>query len=172
MKFQSRVWLWMHECFGGAVSADKVERHHRFLEESLELVQSTGCTKQEALQLVDYVFGRPAGAPVKELGGVMVTLAALAEANALDMDAAAEMELQRISTPEFIARNRHKNATKPQGSPLPGVAPASEVLSGCAVRAELQRIALDDWRNGPNVTDPRAPLRVEYDDGEHPSQSR
>lgn len=36
--FQSRVKPWMLECFGPEVSADKVERFDRFLEEALEPV--------------------------------------------------------------------------------------------------------------------------------------
>ena len=74
---QSRVLPWMLACFGPTIPFDKTERNHRFLEEALELVQSIGCTQSEAHQLVDYVYGRPAGEPSQEVGGVMVTLAAL-----------------------------------------------------------------------------------------------
>jgi len=58
--FQRRVQAWLMECFSMEVCRDKTERNHRFLEESLELVQALGCTKDEAHQLVDYVFGRRA----------------------------------------------------------------------------------------------------------------
>ncbi|RKR79223.1 Lar family restriction alleviation protein [Marinobacter nauticus] len=115
--FQSRVAPWMQECFGPEVSADKVERNHRFLEESLELVQSLGCTKAEALQLVDYVYGRPAGDPPQEVGGVRVTLAALCLATGMDQDECAETELARIWTK--VPQIRAKQAAKPKHSPLP-----------------------------------------------------
>jgi hypothetical protein len=36
VSFQSRVKPWMDASFGPAISADKVERNHRFLEEALE----------------------------------------------------------------------------------------------------------------------------------------
>ena len=101
------------------VCRDRTERNHRFLEEALELVQSLGCTQAEAHQLVDYVYGRPAGDPVQELGGVMVTVAALCWPNELDMDAAAEKELARIW--QKIDVIRQKQATKPKHSPLPRV---------------------------------------------------
>lgn len=116
--FQNRVKPWMLECFGEEIAADKGERNHRFLEESLELVQSCGCTQDEAHQLVDYVYGRQVGEPSQEVGGVMVTLAALCLAQSLDMHADAEAELARIWTK--VDQIRAKQAAKPKHSPLPG----------------------------------------------------
>lgn len=119
MTFQQRVKPWMQACFGEKISADTVERNHRFLEEALELVQSTGCDRSEAHQLVDYVFDRDVGDPHQETGGVMVTLAALCLANGLDMDDAGEDELLRIWGK--IDQIREKQANKPKHSPLPQV---------------------------------------------------
>jgi hypothetical protein len=119
--FQQRVQPWMLACFGETIAGDQEERNHRFLEEALELVQSTGCTASEAHQLVDYVYGRPVGEPAQEVGGVMVTLAALCLANGLDMHAAAETELARIWTK--VEQIRAKQAAKPKHSPLPEAAP-------------------------------------------------
>ncbi|WP_425221749.1 hypothetical protein [Pseudomonas sp.] len=121
--FQQRVQAWMLECFGSAIAADRAERNHRFLEEALELVQSLGCSADEAHRLVDYVYGRPTGEPVQEAGGVMVTLAALCAASELDMAEAGERELTRISQPETMLRIREKQRKKPAMSPLPGVYP-------------------------------------------------
>jgi len=115
--FQGRVQQWMLKCFGAEISADKAERNHRFLEEALELVQATGCTADEAHQLVDYVYGRPVGEPVQEVGGVMITLAALCLAHGLSMHDSGEAELARIWTK--IEQIRAKQATKPKHSPLP-----------------------------------------------------
>jgi hypothetical protein len=67
--------------------------------------------------MVDYVFDRPAGAQEQEVGGVMVTLAALCNALKLSMDNAAEKELARNW--ERIEAIRHKQASKPAGSPMP-----------------------------------------------------
>lgn len=115
--YQDRVAPWMLVCFGEAIAADIVERNHRFLEEALELVQSTGCTASEAHQLVDYVFSRPVGETRQEIGGVMVTLAALCIASAHDMQQAGEEELNRIWTK--VEAIRGKQAAKPKHSPLP-----------------------------------------------------
>ncbi|WP_343724882.1 Lar family restriction alleviation protein [Herbaspirillum huttiense] len=123
--FQQRVQPWMMACFGETISNDLVERNHRFLEEALELVQSTGCTQSEAHQLVDYVFGRPVGEPVQEVGGVMVTLAALCLAAKMDMHAAGEIELVRIWMK--VEQIRAKQATKPKHSPLPIAQPSPAV---------------------------------------------
>lgn len=119
--FQDRVLPWMLETFGAAVSMDRVERNHRFLEEALELVQSLGCSKSEAHQLVDYVFDRPQGDINQEVGGVMVTLAALCIAADECMHEAGETELARIWTK--VDEIRAKQAAKPKHSPLPGRAP-------------------------------------------------
>ena len=98
VKFQDRVQPWMLECFGKEIASDSVERNHRFIEESLELVQACGATARECHQLVDYVFGRPAGEKDQEVGGVMVTLAALCLAQGLGMHEAGERELERTES--------------------------------------------------------------------------
>lgn len=115
--FQDRVYPWLLECFGAVIANDREERNHRFLEESLELVQARGCTRDEAHQLVDYVYDRKVGEPSQEVGGVMVTLAALCLANGLDMHHAGETELARIWTK--VETIRAKQAAKPKHSPLP-----------------------------------------------------
>lgn len=115
--FQARVSMWMLRCFGPEISCDKVERNHRFIEESLELVQACGATASECHQLVDYVFGRPVGQPRQEVGGVMVTLAALCTAHDFDMERDGQTELDRIWT--CIDKIRDKQAAKPKHSPLP-----------------------------------------------------
>ena len=119
--FQSSVQPWMLACFGAEISTDRQERNHRFLEEALELVQACGATESEAHQLVDYVYGREIGDPVQEVGGVMVTLAALCLAHGMDMHAAGETELARIWTK--VEQIRAKQAAKPAMSPLPGAYP-------------------------------------------------
>lgn len=115
--FQDRVEPWLLICFGEAIARDRAERNHRFLEEALELVQSTGCTQDEAHQLVDYVYNRDVGDPPQEVGGVMVTLAALCLAFDMDMHAAGETELARIWTK--VEQIRAKQQGKPKASPLP-----------------------------------------------------
>jgi len=115
--FQARVQPWLMVCFGAEIAGDREERNHRFLEEALELVQACNCTADEAHQLVDYVFGRDIGEPAQEVGGVMVTLAALCLANGLDMHANGETELARIWTK--VEAIRAKQAAKPKHSPLP-----------------------------------------------------
>jgi hypothetical protein len=72
--FQQRVQPWMMACFGPEISADKLERCDRFIEEALELCQAGDYPKDRAHALVDYVYGRPQGDINQEVGGVMVTL--------------------------------------------------------------------------------------------------
>lgn len=121
ISFQQRVYMWMLRCFGQQIASDTMERNHRFLEESLELVQAGGCSKSEALQLVEYVYGRPSGVMSQEVGGVAVTLAALCSAFTLDLEYCSEAELSRVWTK--IEQIRAKQAAKPKYSPLPANAP-------------------------------------------------
>jgi NTP pyrophosphatase (non-canonical NTP hydrolase) len=116
--FQSRVQPWLMACFGKSIAYDETERNHRFLEEALELAQACDCTESEAHQLVEYVFNRPIGDKPQEVGGVMVTLAALCLAHDMDMHQSGETELSRIWT--RMEQIRAKQASKPKHSPLPG----------------------------------------------------
>ena len=116
--YQTRVDRWMDVCFGEAIKSDQIERSDRFIEEALELAQTTaGFTAARAHALVDYVFGRPVGETEQEVGGVMVTLAALCNASGIDISTAAETELARVWTK--VDAIRKKQAAKPTGSALP-----------------------------------------------------
>lgn len=133
------------------VCRDGTERNHRFLEEALELVQSLGCTASEAHQLVDYVFGRPIGEPMQELGGVQVTLAALCFPHGLDMEAAAETELARVWTK--IDKIRAKQAAKPKHSPLPQHVDVAQPSCGCQTGDTYENIKADLLRRHKDACD-------------------
>lgn len=120
--FQRRVGDWADACFGAEMAAEPAERTQRFLEESLELSQACGITREEVDQLADYVFGRPVGEKAQEVGGVMTTLAALCRVQGLELMLSGEAELQRIWGK--IDAIRAKRATKPDNSPLPQPADA------------------------------------------------
>lgn len=115
--FQQGVDQWMDVCFGETIKADKVERCDRFIEESLEFVQSVGYSAERAHALVDYVFNRDIGEVNQEVGGVMVTLAAACNTIGVDIGSAAQTELARVWTK--VEAIRAKQAAKPTGSALP-----------------------------------------------------
>ncbi|WP_234892227.1 hypothetical protein [Agrobacterium vitis] len=114
---QSRVQPWMMACFGPEISADKLERGDRLLEEVFELLQSGDYPRERIRALEDYTWSRPQGEPKQEVGGVMVTLAAYCLAHDLNMHEAGEVELARIWTK--VEKIRAKQAAKPTGSALP-----------------------------------------------------
>lgn len=122
------------------ICRDTIERNHRFLEESLELVQALGCTSSESHQLVDYVFGRVTGEATQEVGGVMVTLSALCSAADINMEECGEIELKRIWT--CVEKIRAKQALKPKHSPLPENAPVASPAFEDDVKAALANIKL------------------------------
>ena len=122
-EFQFSVNEWCMEAFGEALTKDPLKRNRHFLEESLELVQTHGYTAAQAHALVDYVFSRPVGEANQELGGVMVTMAALCNAHGLCIETAARNELNRVW--EKIDQIRAKQASKveylPAAYTLPNV---------------------------------------------------
>jgi len=126
-QLQPRVQPWMLACFGAEISGNRIERGHRFIEEGLELTQAVGVSREEVLQLVDYVYGRPTGELRQEVGGVMVTLAALCLAHEVDMHECGDTELARIWTK--VEKIRAKRATKLAYSPLPTEAAARATQS-------------------------------------------
>lgn len=122
--FQGRVAAWMQETFGPEVSADQQERGFRFGEEAIELLQANGTSKADVLKLVDYVYDRPVGELAQEVGGALVTLAALCQARGLDMMGAANAEQARVEQPAVRAKIQAKQEDKRRrmiATPLPGV---------------------------------------------------
>ncbi len=112
--FQALVQDWMIECFWQERSSDIFERTRRFLEESLELIQSLGTIQEEEHQPVDYVFARSVGELNQELSGVIVTLAPLCHPSGLRMVEDSESELDRISLTGVIAKIRAMHSRKPK----------------------------------------------------------
>ena len=110
--FQQRVVNWMRSCFRKEVIEDSVERNMRFLEEAFELVQARGMTQTQAYSLMLYVFKRPVGEQKQEVGGVLVTLAALCAAARIDMQDCGEKELARCW--DKIDEIRGKQDRKPR----------------------------------------------------------
>jgi hypothetical protein len=110
--FQERAASWVKSCFGDEVADSLLERNFRFLEEALELVQAGGFSKYQALALVDYVFNRPIGEPTQEIGGAMITLAALSRIHETSMWVCGEEDLANATIKSD--KIRVKWGTKPR----------------------------------------------------------
>ena len=100
----------MTVCFSKDTAYSQIERNYRFLEESVELVQSLNMSKEQVNKIVEYVYSRPKGESFQEIGGVMVTLTALCSANNIQLNNAALAEENRIWT--IIPKIRKKQAIK------------------------------------------------------------
>lgn len=116
--FQKNVMRWCVECFSQRRAEDPNIRILRFLEEALELAQATGVGPRVAQQVLTYVYGRPAGEFIQEVGGCVTTLAALCEVMGVDMRSVGEAALADCydRTDEI----REKDAAKPAFSDRPG----------------------------------------------------
>jgi hypothetical protein len=110
---QDDIGRWCERVFGVHVANDREVRAYRFFEEATELVQAIGLTRDEAHMLVDYVYGRPVGEVLQEIGGTGVTLLALCAALKVDFDSATKLEFNRCDDREVIAKIIAKQQHKP-----------------------------------------------------------
>lgn len=115
---QRLVAEWCRAAFGGDQAASVPQRALRLLEESVEAFQ-VACGQYAvegasnlAHGLIDHVFSRPEGALDQELGGIGVTVLALAETAGLDADICEVREIRRVMgkpLAHFASRNAAKN---------------------------------------------------------------
>lgn len=115
--FQSRFQTWVIAALGEKEALCRLQRNHRLLEETLELVQAADLSRSDAHHLVDYVFDRPKGEIRQEVGGVITTLAAFCSAYVIDMMEAGETELVRVWA--NIDKVRDKQRQKPTSWAIP-----------------------------------------------------
>lgn len=110
---QLEIEVWAQNAFGIAEATSLPQRGLRLLEEAIEAYQAAGGAPDMAHKLVDYVFARPVGELFQELGGVGVTLLALAAAAELSADGCESAEVNRVLAKplaHFAERNANKNA--------------------------------------------------------------
>lgn len=108
---QAQVTAWCLEAFGETHTTSVHQRAIRLLEEAIEAYQAAGGEYGMAYQLVDYVFARPKGELGQELGGVGVTVLALASAAGLSADAEEAKEVARVLAID-VEVVRKRNAAK------------------------------------------------------------
>lgn len=109
---QRRVAAWVAEALGNDSAHDAAERALRTAEEAIELAQACDVPREALHRLVDYVFVRPVGDAMQEIGGTLLTLYSTAEALGVDADAAFEAELARIQRPEVMEKVRRRQSEK------------------------------------------------------------
>jgi hypothetical protein len=112
---QRIVFEWAVATFG-KIASDPNERIDRFIEEALELAQAHGVNKHRVLDILEYVFSRPAGDVIQEIGGVGVTLMAYGESVSIHADDAEIVEVARI-----LAADRTKFREKQDAKAAAGV---------------------------------------------------
>lgn len=104
---------WAQVAFGREEALGVRQRGLRLLEEAVEAYQAAGGDEEMAHKLVKFVFERPPGEIGQELGGVAVTVLALAAAAGCSADQEECREIHRVlrkPLEEFTARNARKNA--------------------------------------------------------------
>ena len=110
---QAMIASWAERAFGREEATGLPQRGLRLIEEAIEAFQACGGDETIAHKLVSFVFERPPGEVGQELGGVAVTVLALAAAAGVSADDEEAREIHRVlSKPlgEFTQRNAAKNA--------------------------------------------------------------
>lgn len=118
--FQDMIGIWMKTCFGYPLpKVEEKRRIYRFIEEALELAQAAEMTKEECLQLIEYVYYRPIGEIDDEVSGTITTLAAFCQFHGLSLGLCAKQGLHKCF--DKIDKIREKHNSAPTDSPLPGI---------------------------------------------------
>lgn len=110
---QKRVVEWCAAAFGTEHQASVPQRGLRMLEEAIEAYQALDGSPEAAHKLIDYIYAKEPGKLFQELGGLGITVLALAAAADLSADDAEKAELARVLSKPlewFYARNEAKNA--------------------------------------------------------------
>jgi hypothetical protein len=117
---QAMILAWAELAFGHEEATGLPQRGLRLLEEAIEVFQACGGSVEIAHELVTVMFGHPCGTIGQELGGVAVSLLALAAASGLSADVEECREVHRVlSKPveEFSQRNAAKIKIAPVSPP-------------------------------------------------------
>jgi hypothetical protein len=83
----------------------------RLAEEAVELAQAHAIDKEKMHHLVEVVYSRPIGDPLRELGGVLMCAYVMSRAQGLGPEQVFEQELTRclsIDPEKFSQRNQDK----------------------------------------------------------------
>lgn len=110
---QHAVADWCEQAFGAEQAASLPQRGLRLAEEAVEAAQAAGTPASVLHTLIDHVYSRPVGNLGQELGGVGVTLLALAHAAGKNADQCEAAEVNRVlelPLEHFARRNAEKNA--------------------------------------------------------------
>lgn len=115
---QAGIAEWVRRTFGSATMTLE-ERAMRFAEEAIELAQAAGLTEERVRAIVAHVYKKPAGEIGSEVGGVGITLLALAAVADVSADKEEVRELYRVlAIPRDYFQKRH-NAKAEAGIAVP-----------------------------------------------------
>lgn len=104
---QERVLAWAVENFG-PIARNRDERAARLVEEAIEVAQAEGLSLAILKRIADRVYARPAGELWQEIGGLAITLDALAENAGLNVQDEADREWSRVvSLPKDWWQRKH-----------------------------------------------------------------
>ena len=94
---QTKTLSFCINCYGIENTFSKRERALRFGEEAIELLQTTGLTKEDIINLIEYVYRKNPGEVKDEFAGAQLTLLALANSFGVYLDDEADNNLELVN---------------------------------------------------------------------------
>jgi hypothetical protein len=97
MSKERQRWImeWAERNFG-SVALSRQERAARCVEEAIEIAQAERLPFEVLMKIASRVYERPPGSLAQEIGGMFITLEAMAEVAGLDAEQCAQAEYGRI----------------------------------------------------------------------------
>lgn len=119
---QAEILQWANTTFGESAASNTGERTRRFAEEAIEAIQAVGLDKKSLHDIIDHVYGKPAGDIAQEIGQVGLSLLGLAEHLGIHAEEEERKEFQRVLSlpPEHWQARQNAKANK--GLALPSAA--------------------------------------------------
>ena len=109
MSTQRECYEWAVATFG-TVATLSHERALRLIEESLELVQAVGLSREDIIKVLDRTYSREVGLIPQEIGQVELTLRCLAHQCGFNVEHECDLEFERVTAiPPEHWEKRHEN---------------------------------------------------------------
>jgi hypothetical protein len=71
-RYWNRISIWTSTTFGQEILTNEIERSSRLLEETIELAQACGLSKELCQRILDRTYSRPVGSKRQEAAGVFL----------------------------------------------------------------------------------------------------
>ncbi len=113
MRRQMLCHQWVSTVRSEAIANNLQERVKRIIEEAIELAQAEGLPLEMIFRIAQRTYGRPAGKPEQEVGGMMTTLMTYCQARGISIYRAEVAEFARaLCTPYYVLKRKYEEKVR------------------------------------------------------------